>query len=156
MLSGGSMQQTKKNQGFTLIELMVTVAIMAIIAMMAVPSFGDILEKRRYEQNARELLLILSQAKSQAILSRGNVNANLASNSANTPTMLNWTVRNSGTTLSISPSVTASTFIFDSNGLVSNISGDTTITLCNSKVKIKKIIVVTRLGAFIIKSEGTC
>ena len=150
------MQQTKKNQGFTLIELMVTVAVMAIIAMMAAPSFGNILEKRRYEQNARELLLILSQAKSQAILSRGNVSANLVSNSANTPTMLNWAVRNSGTTLSISPSVTASTFTFDRNGLVSNISGDTTITLCNSKVKIKKLIVVTRLGAFIIKSEETC
>lgn len=156
MLSGGSMQQTKKNQGFTLIELMVTVAIMAIIAMIAAPSFEDILEKRRYEQNARELLLVLSQAKSQAILSRGNVSANLISDSANTPTMLNWAVRNSGTTLSISPSVTASTFTFDRNGLVSNISGDTTITLCNSKVKIKKLIVVTRLGAFIIKSEGTC
>lgn len=41
MLSGGAMQQTNKNQGFTLIELMVTIAVMAIIAMMAAPSFGN-------------------------------------------------------------------------------------------------------------------
>ena len=35
------MQQTKKNQGFTLIELIVTIAVMAIIAMMAAPSFNS-------------------------------------------------------------------------------------------------------------------
>ncbi len=40
------MQQTKKNQGFTLIELMVTIAVMAIIAMMAAPSFGDMVPNK--------------------------------------------------------------------------------------------------------------
>lgn len=29
----------KKNKGFTLIELMVTIAVLAIVAMMAAPSF---------------------------------------------------------------------------------------------------------------------
>ena len=41
MLFGGSMQRTKKNHGFTLIELMVTIAVMAIIATMAAPSFNN-------------------------------------------------------------------------------------------------------------------
>lgn len=122
---------------------------------MAAPSMANLMEKRRYDQNARELLLALSQAKSQAILNRSDVSVNLASNSVNTLTSLNWNVINN-TTLSISPTVTASTFIFNSNGLISNIAGDRTLTLCNAKVKIQKTIVVTRLGTYVIKPEGTC
>ena len=67
------MQQTKKNQGFTLIELMVTVAIMAIIAMMAAPSMANLLEKLRFQQKERDLLSFFTQAKSQAILKRTDV-----------------------------------------------------------------------------------
>lgn len=67
------MQQTKKNQGFTLIELMVTVAIMAIIAMMAAPSFGDMVTRQKLNSNARGLITALNQAKSQAALLRTTV-----------------------------------------------------------------------------------
>ncbi|ENV38065.1 GspH/FimT family pseudopilin [Acinetobacter venetianus] len=144
-----------KNRGFTLVELVVTIAVIAVVSIMAAPSMANLMEKRRYDQNARELLLALSQAKSQAILNRSDVSVNLASNSVNTLTSLNWNVINN-TTLSISPTVTASTFIFNSNGLISNIAGDRTLTLCNAKVKIQKTIVVTRLGTYVIKPEGTC
>ena len=41
------MQQTKKNQGFTLIELMVTVAMMAIISIMDANLFGDIILSKK-------------------------------------------------------------------------------------------------------------
>ena len=67
------MQQTKKNQGFTLIELMVTVAIMAIIAMMAAPSFGDMVTRQKVNSNARGFITALNQAKSQAALLRTTV-----------------------------------------------------------------------------------
>lgn len=67
------MQQTKKNQGFTLIELMVTVAIMAIIAMIAAPSFGDMVTRQKLNSNARGLIIALNQAKSQAALLRTTV-----------------------------------------------------------------------------------
>ena len=67
MLSGGSMQQTKKNQGFTLIELMVTVAVMAIIAMMAAPSFGDLVARKQLDTTARDFALIFGETRGQAI-----------------------------------------------------------------------------------------
>jgi len=38
---GGAMQ---KNRGFTLIELMVTIAVLAIVASIAAPTFGDLLQ----------------------------------------------------------------------------------------------------------------
>lgn len=141
-----------KSRGFTLIELVVTIVVMAIIATMAAPSMLNLVEKNRYERNTRDLLSTLSQAKSQAILSRGNVNANLASSNANTLTSMNWAV--SGyTALSISPSVSASTLIYNRNGLISNITADTTITLCNSKLKIRKQVIVTILGASILRPD---
>ena len=70
MLSGGSMQQTKKNQGFTLIELMVTVAVMAIIAMMAAPSFGDMLTKQNLKTTTYNMRDTLKEARSRAMLNR--------------------------------------------------------------------------------------
>ena len=43
----------KKIQGFTLIELMVTIAVLAIIAMMAAPTFGDMLDKQNLNRRPK-------------------------------------------------------------------------------------------------------
>ncbi len=49
---GGRMYRGK---GFTLIELMVVIAVMAIIAMMATPSFNALLLKQNMNKSARAL-----------------------------------------------------------------------------------------------------
>ncbi|MDA3506774.1 prepilin-type N-terminal cleavage/methylation domain-containing protein [Acinetobacter junii] len=56
-----------KNRGFTLIELMVTIAVLAIIAMFAAPSFGNMLARKQLDTTARDLALILGEARGQAI-----------------------------------------------------------------------------------------
>ena len=65
--------------GFTLVELMVTIAVMAIIAMMAAPSMSNLLESKRLDGNQRDLINTLSEAKNQAILGRQDVSINLNS-----------------------------------------------------------------------------
>lgn len=54
-------------QGVTLVELMVVVAVAAILAMIAIPSFNDTLERRRLEGAANELSADLQYARSQAV-----------------------------------------------------------------------------------------
>ncbi|MCY1160999.1 type II secretion system protein H [compost metagenome] len=73
MLSGGGMQQTKKNQGFTLIELMVTIAVMAIIAMMAAPNMMQMVYKKQLETSARELAMTLSNVRGTAVSLRKDI-----------------------------------------------------------------------------------
>ena len=53
--------------GFTLIELMVTVAVLAIIIAFAVPSFVNLVENSRVTTQANTLLAAMNLARSEAI-----------------------------------------------------------------------------------------
>lgn len=64
---GDNMQ---KNKGFTLIELMVTIAVLAIIAMMAIPSFGSLIATYKLKEISKDYAQTLAQARSEAILTR--------------------------------------------------------------------------------------
>lgn len=61
------------SRGFTAIELMVTVAILAVLAGLAAPSFNPIIERWRVRQVSEELQSTLYFARSEAIKRGGNV-----------------------------------------------------------------------------------
>lgn len=56
-----------KSQGFTLIELMVTIAVLAIIAMMAAPSFGDLIARKKLDSTAKHYALLFGEVRGKAI-----------------------------------------------------------------------------------------
>ncbi|MCO8041195.1 GspH/FimT family pseudopilin [Acinetobacter bohemicus] len=67
----------QKNKGFTLIELMVTIAILVIVTMMAAPSFGNLVQKQNLNRSTQELIGQLNSARSQAVLERKEVKVKL-------------------------------------------------------------------------------
>lgn len=57
-------------RGFTLIELMVTIAIAAILLAVVVPSLSDLLARRRLEGMANELSADLQYARTESVSRR--------------------------------------------------------------------------------------
>jgi type IV fimbrial biogenesis protein FimT len=61
------------NQGFTLIEMMITLAIAAILVTIGVPSFFDMIQRNTVSSASNELVSALLYARSEAVRQEVNV-----------------------------------------------------------------------------------
>ncbi len=59
----------RRSKGFTLVELMITVAVVAILAAIAYPSFQTTLRSSRMATTSNELIASLALARSEAVKS---------------------------------------------------------------------------------------
>lgn len=57
----------RRSQGFTLIELIVALSVLAIIVAMAVPSFTSLINSNRLSTNANELVAAVQLAKMESL-----------------------------------------------------------------------------------------
>ena len=57
----------KQQSGFTLLELMITIVILAIIIALAAPSMSNFVVRQRVSSQASELMLALAYARSEAV-----------------------------------------------------------------------------------------
>lgn len=78
------MKIDKNNRGFTLVELMVTVAIAAILLAIAAPSFVSLSSSNAAESAATRLVDSLAYARSEAITRSANVTVCSKTQGANT------------------------------------------------------------------------
>ena len=60
------MRARRRNRGFTLLELMVALAIVALLATLALPSFASILSRHRLKAAAEQLAADLGELRLQA------------------------------------------------------------------------------------------
>jgi len=125
------------HSGFTLIELMVTIAVLAIIVSIAAPSISTQLANQRVKSTASIIENALKEAKAESIIRRQNVSviydASATPKSVTLQTNGNnissYTV-SASSTISITPT-TATTVVFQPNKLI---AGDDEIlySICDS------------------------
>jgi type IV fimbrial biogenesis protein FimT len=88
--------------GFTIIELMVTVAIASVLLAIAVPSFNQMIVSGRLTAQSNEMVAAMSLARSEAIKRNASVTLCRSENSTDCATAAgawqNWIVR-AGTTV---------------------------------------------------------
>ena len=146
----------RKKQGFTLIELMITIAILAIITTMAAPSFKNIRLTQNFNKSTQDLITQLNQARSKAVLERRGVEVRLNSSDADTESILNWKPVGSAILKSGSPTVI--TFLL--SGSVKDF--DTNIknkpfVICNQSGGNKsKTLAISLMGTIQITEGATC
>ena len=143
-----------KQKGFTLIELMVTIAVMAIIAVIAVPSFGTLLLRQNLKKSTQELANGLVQARAKAALERREVTVQLNTTAiADSISQLNWMPEGKAVLKAGSP--TSITFL--SSGLIKNVTTDTSFTICEqSSGELSKTVSISKMGTIQQIAEGTC
>lgn len=133
----------KKQNGFTLVELMIGLAIVAIVLSIGVPSFGDLIRNNRMTTQVNELVGALNLARSEAVKRGQSINVTAASGGSNWKA--GWTVETTagGTDIRVYASQDGehtliadggqSTFTYDSQGFLSTAcAANCTVTLCES------------------------
>ena len=131
---------TSQQTGFSLIELVVAMAIMAILIAMGLPSFSTYLANTKVRANAESVLSGLQTARTEALRQNTSVEFLFTSDIPNTSSVAtnnvggaNWMVRST-------PPVDATSYI---DGKVSSESGGSRVTLTPSA----NSIIFNNLGA---------
>lgn len=148
-------KSVQKNKGFTLIELMVTIAVLGIIATIAAPSFSNLLEKQNLNRSTQELIGQLNSARSKAVLERREVTVRLNSLDADTPNRLNWSPRGQAVLKTGSPT----TITFQLSGGIQDFAADIggqPFIICNESGGNKSKNISLSLMGTIQVTEGTC
>ena len=138
-------------RGFTLIELMVTIGVMAIITVMAVPSFTNMLLRQNLNASTRSLVITLEKARSKAALERRLVTVALNSSAADTDSTLNWQPSGKSTLISTTTSITfrADGMVQDPTTTAAPLSADMPLVLCDqaqAQAQYSKRIILSRMG----------
>jgi len=117
-----------KNKGFTLIELLVTIAVLAIIAMFAVPAFSNLVAKQNLNRSTQELKAVFNQARGKAVIERRKITVKLNpdDNDVDTDEQLIWRI-SGNSILKAGPTSVE----FQINGAISS-GSDINFQLCDS------------------------
>ncbi len=75
--------ENRNNKGFTLAELLIVVAIIAVLTAVAIPVFGNSLEKAKESTDLANLRAAYAECANEALLNTGNYYAEVEMTQAN-------------------------------------------------------------------------
>ncbi|GAB3381799.1 GspH/FimT family pseudopilin [Spongiibacter taiwanensis] len=149
------LRQRSSTSGYTLLELMVTLAIVAILASVAVPSFTDFVRSQRLRSVAVDLNSSLQLARSEAV--KRNTNVTVARGGSSW--VDGWTVAVGGTTLRSQGAVSgvnitgsANSFNFRSNGRIDNTVNFALVS--DGNASLAKCLRVSLSGSSVVDDGG--
>jgi len=135
----------RANRGFTLVELMIVLALIAIIASFAVPQFGRLIDNNRVVSTTNSIVGLLSFARSESIRRGAKVTA-VAQNDSMAATLAS----DSSLIRQIEPAsgsidVTDNAVTFRANGLTTS-AANVTFTVCADDSAFGRLVTVTPGG----------
>lgn len=140
-------------RGFTLIELMIVVAIVAILAAVALPAYNDYLLRGRLAEAHGELAAMRTKLESYYLDNRTYVGACAASTVAPLPTGAN--LRFTYTC----PNLTATTYTVRAVGIAASGTGGFTYTIDQANVRSTTAVPAgwtTNATCWVTKKGGIC
>lgn len=153
------------SSGFTLIELMVTVAVLAIIVGIAAPNISNQLANQRVKSTTATLANALKEAKVESILRRQNITVIYTSTSipktiklqAGSDDISTYNLSDKSTvTQTITPS-TVTSIVFQPNKKIAN-NATIVYTVCDSgsNSETPKQISLTNIANVNVVNAGSC
>lgn len=157
------MRNFRRTAGFTLIELMITIVVLAIITALTVPSFSDMIENSRRISCANQLLGALQFARSEAVRRGEQVTVDWKKGiekglsvyvAANSTTMLQQTAWCNGPQVNQNSNNT--TFKFKPNGQTT-LSTELKISICEKQKTDESGRSISVLSTGVVRSKvDTC
>ncbi len=162
--------RSQRHAGFTLVELMVALGVLAILIGIATPNFREFIANQRLKSATHELYLTLLYSRSEAIKRNGNVFI--------VPHGGGWAAGWAVTTISgktysecvadpadcpriqdalggVSVATTAATVTYDHRGRISS-APNPTFNLCGGGGMQQRVVTVTLTGQPAIQMGGVC
>ena len=151
----------RKENGFTLVELMIGLAIAAIILTVGIPSFNDLVRNNQMTTQANELIGALNLARSEAI-KRGS-SVSITSTSGDSNWKDGWSVADGGETIRVYAAQKGqhtlvsdggdSTYSYDPQGFINN---NDTISLCLNSGATGRRITIAASGHAHVDGSYVC
>lgn len=148
-------------RGFTLIELMTTVAILVVLSVVALPAFREFIANQRVRSASFQLVAGLTLARSQAITQNGNVNLQKSGTAWNTGWSVTDGTRTYGSqealsSLNITDSASLSTITYGRDGRLVSSTTKFTVQPVTTMVGVTPRCITIGLSGLPTSALGAC